>query len=119
MEGVERMVCVGNCVGMLRLQIGSLFECFRLLKLPKANLLFCNFKINWKILHKDHFSGRMSCLKGPQIKDTVPLFSLNCFLSIISPLSMQMTMTIHVVSGAHYQAPESVANIIVITCNKK
>ena len=43
MEGVERMVCVGNCVGMLRLQIGSLFECFRLLKLPKANLLFCHF----------------------------------------------------------------------------
>ena len=28
-------------------------------------------------------------------------------------------MTIHVVSGAHYQAPESVTNIIVITCNKK
>lgn len=43
MEGVERMVCVGNCVGMLRLQIGSLFEFFRLLKLPKANLLFCHF----------------------------------------------------------------------------
>lgn len=42
MEGVERMVCVGNCVGMLRLHIGSLFECFRLLKLPKANLLFCH-----------------------------------------------------------------------------
>lgn len=40
-----------------------LSQCFRLLKLPKANLLFCNFKINWKILHKDHFSGRMSCLK--------------------------------------------------------
>lgn len=30
-----------------------------------------------------------------------------------------MTMTIHVVSGAHYQAPEGVANFIVITCNKK
>lgn len=43
MEGVERMVCVGNCVGMLRLRIGSLFEYFTLLKLPKANLLFCHF----------------------------------------------------------------------------
>lgn len=42
-EGVERMVSVGNCVGMLRLRIGSLFECFTLLKLPKANLLFCHF----------------------------------------------------------------------------
>ena len=75
--------------------------------------------LNWKILHKDHFSGRMSCLKGPKIKDTVQLFSLNFFLSIISPFSMEIIMTIHVVSGAHYQPPESVANIIVITCNKK
>ena len=39
----KEWLCVGNCVGMLRLQIGSLFECFRLLKLPKANLLFCHF----------------------------------------------------------------------------
>lgn len=75
--------------------------------------------LNWKILHKDHFSGRMSCLKGPKIKDTVQLFSLNFFLSIISPFGTEIIMTIHVVSGAHYQPPESVANIIVITCNKK
>ena len=41
----------------------------------------------------------MSCLKGPKIKDPVQLFSLNFFLSIISPFSMEMIMTIHVVSG--------------------
>ena len=39
----EWYVLLINCVGMLRLQIGSIFESFRLLKLPKANLLFCHF----------------------------------------------------------------------------